>query len=66
MAYWADCSWVTKQFGIPKATFSTVEHELHRLRKQPLDPFFSKASIYRLEPVISATIDKLYRRIEEF
>jgi len=56
----------TVQFGIPKSTFSTVDHHLHRLRRQPQNPFFSKQSILRLEPVISRMIEKLCTRIDDF
>ncbi|KAL5325161.1 hypothetical protein ACEPPN_006284 [Leptodophora sp. 'Broadleaf-Isolate-01'] len=56
----------TVQFGNPKSNFSTVDHHHHRLRRQPQNPFFSKASILRLEPIINGMIDKLCTRMDIF
>ncbi|CZT10519.1 related to cytochrome P450 CYP3/CYP5/CYP6/CYP9 subfamilies [Rhynchosporium agropyri] len=56
----------TVQFGTPKANFSTVDHHLHRLRRQPQNKFFSRASILRLEPIINGMIEKLCSRIDRF
>jgi hypothetical protein len=56
----------TDQFGIPLSTFSSIDHRLHRLRRQPQAVFFSKQSIYHLEFVISEMIEKLCQRIEGF
>ncbi|KAL2062093.1 hypothetical protein VTL71DRAFT_6359 [Oculimacula yallundae] len=56
----------TVQFGTPDSNFSTVDHHLHRLRRQPQNKFFSKASILRLEPIINGRIDKLCSRIDAF
>ncbi|KAL3427154.1 cytochrome p450 [Phlyctema vagabunda] len=54
----------TCQFGIPDSGFGTVSHQLHRARRQAINPFFSKASISRLEPVLSSIIGKLCSRLE--
>ncbi|EXJ84137.1 hypothetical protein A1O3_04804 [Capronia epimyces CBS 606.96] len=43
--------------------FSTLAHDLHRLRRSVLNPYFSKANIVRLEPVIMARIEKLSKRL---
>ncbi|KAK5994061.1 Cytochrome P450 monooxygenase sdnE [Cladobotryum mycophilum] len=34
------------------ATFSTVHHEMHRLRRGAMSKFFSKAQVTRLEPTV--------------
>lgn len=52
--------WV-KVIDTPESTFSTVGHDLHRLRRGALHPFFAKRSVYQLEDVIQA---KVYRLIE--
>ncbi|KAG9232265.1 cytochrome P450 [Amylocarpus encephaloides] len=54
------------QFGIPKSSFSTIDHRLHRMRRQPLNPLFSKQSIFRLEPTINGLVEKLCSRFDEF
>ncbi|KAL2408013.1 Cytochrome P450 monooxygenase [Exophiala dermatitidis] len=45
--------------------FSTVPHNLHRLRRSVLNPYFSKANIFRLEPVIMERIEKLSKRLAD-
>ena len=44
----------------------TIPHNLHRIRRAPLNKFFSKASVTRLEPLIQSTVDKLCKRLREF
>ncbi|TKA81274.1 hypothetical protein B0A49_00228 [Cryomyces minteri] len=39
--------------------FGTIPHEHHRLRRSALNPFFSKQSIVKLEPIIQDKVDKL-------
>lgn len=45
--------------------FSTVPHDLHRLRRSVLNPYFSKANIFRLEPVIRERVEKLSKRLAD-
>ncbi|KAI9769290.1 MAG: hypothetical protein M1839_003767 [Geoglossum umbratile] len=58
--------WFLGQFGNPESGFSTVDHELHRIRRAPLAPFFSRRMVTRLEDVIQSTVEKLCARIEEY
>ena len=44
---------------------ATVPHDLHRKRRAALNPFFSKASIKRLEPIVRDGVSKLSKRMEE-
>jgi len=44
--------WFTNAGGSPTSTFATERHDLHRLRRGALNPFFSKQSVVKLEPVI--------------
>ncbi|CZR52602.1 related to cytochrome P450 CYP3/CYP5/CYP6/CYP9 subfamilies [Phialocephala subalpina] len=59
-------SWYTRQFDMGHATFGTIEHKQHRLRRSALNPFFSKQMISKLEPTIQAVVEKLFSRLEEF
>ncbi|KAI9727815.1 MAG: hypothetical protein M1834_007962 [Cirrosporium novae-zelandiae] len=52
-------------FPLTKATFATTDHYLHRLRRAPMNPFFSKQRILALEPSVRALLDKLCERLEE-
>lgn len=45
----------------------TVGHELHRKRRKPLDPYFSRAGINKLEPLVADLTEELVvKRFEEF
>lgn len=47
------------------ATGFTVDHALHRLRREALGPFFSKRKVTSLEPRIKAKVKQLCRRLDE-
>ena len=40
-------------------------HEHHKLRRGPLNPFFSKKAVTELEPVVQAKVDILAKRFED-
>ena len=52
-----------KSFGIRYGFFATCSHELHRIRRNALAHFFSKASLLRLEPGIQSVVDRLVQRL---
>jgi len=56
--------WAVKGFGITTSTFGTPSHEIHRNRRNAVAPFFSKQSVYQLEPLVQGIIDKLTSRLE--
>lgn len=56
--------WWVNVAGAPGSGFATVGHDLHRLRRGALSPFFSKRSVTQLEPVIKQKIEKLSKRFE--
>jgi cytochrome P450 len=58
--------WFTNQFGISESMFATVEHDKHRMRRSALNPFFSKASVRRLQPVIQDSVTNLMERFLGF
>lgn len=58
--------WSAKMFGTTKAAVGTTSHALHRVRRAALNPFFSRRSVARLEPVIQANVNKLRKRLEGF
>ncbi|RAK87019.1 cytochrome P450 [Aspergillus costaricaensis CBS 115574] len=55
-----------QQLGTPYSTISSIGHDLHRMRRSALNPFFSKASVRRLQPVIWGKVDILLRRLNGF
>ncbi|EGE00701.1 hypothetical protein TESG_07995 [Trichophyton tonsurans CBS 112818] len=52
------------QFGLRDSVGGTPEHDLHRLRRNALSHFFSKAAITKLEPIIQQKVEKLASQLE--
>ncbi|KAK2760521.1 benzoate 4-monooxygenase cytochrome p450 [Colletotrichum kahawae] len=57
--------WWTNLAGADGSSFSTVPHDLHRLRRGALNPFFSVRSVTQLEPLIRSKVEKLSSRFGE-
>ena len=55
--------WSMKGFGPTVSAFSSESHELHRARAATLAPFFSKASVLQLEPIVQTVVDQLIARL---
>ncbi|CRG88438.1 hypothetical protein PISL3812_05468 [Talaromyces islandicus] len=54
------------RFGYASDSFSTIQHELHQLRRKPLSPFFSAKRIVDFQPVIRAKVEKLSRKLVDY
>lgn len=52
-------------FGPVTSSFAAVTHELHRIRRTPLNHHFSKRSVGKLQPWIVSSIEKLCGRFED-
>lgn len=52
-------------FGFTEAAISTVEHDLHRVRRGAMSRMFSKDSVRRLEPIMQTNLNKLFKRFQE-
>ena len=46
--------------------FGTVQHDHHRLRRAPINPFFSKKSITAIEALIQSKVDLLCTALGEY
>ncbi|KAG8526052.1 uncharacterized protein KY384_000814 [Bacidia gigantensis] len=57
--------WQMKAFGPQTSTFQTLNHDLHRARRNAVAPFFSTASVARIEPLIQTDIEKLNARFRD-
>ena len=53
------------RFNNPRAAFATPEHELHRLRRSALNPFFSTREIALQSPVIQNRVNRLCDRLQK-
>ncbi|KEF50944.1 uncharacterized protein A1O9_13006 [Exophiala aquamarina CBS 119918] len=56
----------TNQSGLPQAAFATPDHNLHRMRRAALNPYFSKAKVRSLQPRIESSLNNLLARFDEF
>lgn len=59
-------SFFTNQSGLQQAAFATDDHNLHRLRRGALNPYFSKAKVRNLQGRIESGLDNLLMRFDEF
>ncbi|KAK2601850.1 hypothetical protein QQS21_004633 [Conoideocrella luteorostrata] len=59
-------AWTYDAFSSQNSTICTIEHEVHRRRRAPLNPFFSRASVARRQEIIYRATAKLCQRISEF
>lgn len=57
--------WAMKMFGSGSSGFDTIDHHLHRIRRGALAPFFSRASVQKLETVVQSVVDKLVVRLQQ-
>ncbi|KAL1962675.1 hypothetical protein VTN77DRAFT_9309 [Rasamsonia byssochlamydoides] len=51
--------------GTPTASFATVSHNHHRLRRAALNPFFSKKAVAKMEPLIRDKVERLCARFAD-
>jgi hypothetical protein len=58
--------WAMSHFNTPEAMVATVDHALHRLRRAPVAPFFSKANVRKLDYVLHENMAKFKSRLREF
>ncbi|KIX97334.1 uncharacterized protein Z520_06786 [Fonsecaea multimorphosa CBS 102226] len=59
-------AWSASMFGNSSSHFSSVPYSLHRMRRAPLNPFFSKKAVTQLEPTIKSLVEKLCTRLTGF
>lgn len=45
-------SWFVRLFGMADGALATVDHDLHRVRRAAINPFFSKTNVRKLEGII--------------
>ncbi|KIX09391.1 uncharacterized protein Z518_00470 [Rhinocladiella mackenziei CBS 650.93] len=56
----------SNRLNIPRSIFSTPDYNLHKLRKAPLLPLFSKKRISDFQPVIREKLDILCSKIDKY
>jgi hypothetical protein len=56
---------VSHQFGNPESTLATVSHDVHRMRRAAIAPFFTRVKVLQLINVVRSKLDKLCERLAE-
>jgi cytochrome P450 len=59
-------SFFTNQSGLTSAAFATDDHDLHRMRRGALNPYFSKQKVRQLQPRIEKSLNNLMTRFSGF
>lgn len=57
---------MTKFFGLDDSLFSTIDHDIHRMRRTALLPFFSTSYVRKLQPEFQERLDVMLKRMAEF
>lgn len=55
----------TRTLPVPLSLGGTVQHDLHRKRREALNPFFSRRSVQGLGPMICAKVELLCKRLDD-
>ncbi|KAI4191380.1 MAG: hypothetical protein L6R41_000167 [Letrouitia leprolyta] len=60
--------WSIRMFGqVDNSAFDTLDHDKHRMRRAPWNPYFSKQSISRIQPLlIQNAVNKLCSKFAEY
>ena len=53
-------------FGTPNSILATIDHDVHRRRRNAYSNFFSKQSIRRYSNVIQSSLDRLCSRLRDY
>lgn len=60
---WNKYEWSYDAFGAPASTICTIDHDMHKRRRAPLNAFFSKANVASRQGMIQGLADKLCSRL---
>ncbi|RYP22145.1 hypothetical protein DL767_009119 [Monosporascus sp. MG133] len=63
---WNKYDWAVDAFASKGAPLFTVDHNVHRARRQPLNPFFSKMKVASRQYQIRKHLHKLRERLSKF
>src|SRR5687768_14551731 len=45
--------------------FASQDHDLHRKRRKPIEPYFSRNGVLKLEQLINERVEKLFNKFHE-
>jgi cytochrome P450 len=53
-----------RQSVSPTSILNTLDHDLHRVRRAPLNGFFSKQAISRFEPTVQSKVERVVEKLK--
>lgn len=59
-------AWVHRYLGVPDSSLAAWTHDHHRLRRAALNPFFSSASVRKLQPVLDKIINRMMEKFRDY
>ena len=62
--HWNKYDWSYDAFGAPSSAICTIDHNLHKRRRAPLNAYFSKANVANRQNVLQIQVNKLHARID--
>lgn len=62
---WNKYDWAYDAFGAPMSAICTIDHEMHKRRRAPLNMFFSKANVASRQGIVQGLADKLCSRFSQ-
>jgi cytochrome P450 len=57
--------WYYGMIANPVATFSTIKHDIHRIRRTALNPFFSTSAVNKFHFKIQEVVDRMTKRMQK-
>ena len=64
-AHKRDKDWVqTRGLDVGMSTSGTISHDLHRRRRESLNPFFSQKNVAMLEPLVKDKVAQLCEHLD--
>lgn len=63
---WHKYGWSVDVFATPGASIWTVDHTLHKNRRAPLSPYFSKSKVSNQKDMIMGHVQSLFDRLSSF
>ncbi|CZR61295.1 related to cytochrome P450 CYP3/CYP5/CYP6/CYP9 subfamilies [Phialocephala subalpina] len=56
-------TWFTRMFGLKGGVAFAADHNVHRIRRAALNPYFSQGKVRQLQPVIEGNVQKWVGRL---
>ncbi|KAH9904983.1 cytochrome P450 [Xylariomycetidae sp. FL2044] len=62
---WNKYDWAYDAHNLQLSTLAAIDHHIHKQRRSPINPFFSKASVARSQNLVRDSVSLLCQRLEQ-